>query len=410
MLTLAFAIAALVFAYAALAQEPPPIDGVYRQKGKWFWLKRWLFHLIIFLRKRRASAAAGAASSAETTPAGYGVKSKSNEASMDCVQALPAALAHPKAVDAVYFTGSNDHGCYIVAATARRQKNIVQTLLYLKVPNVGLLELPTLPDTTLTGTGEPRFAAGGLQITPVLQMKEWKVEFSGKLRAADNRLLDVQISLDWIADSKVFDFDTDMNDNAVCEAIAREVWTKEFFNNLKTAHQTHYEQFGIMQGTVNVEGHEQILLCLKGVRDHSYGNLRDWKDLHRYCIQYASLENGMYIAVGLICFPKTMSRLLMGYVMQPDGTKDSVSWTDFEFVNFGDDGHPPETMSFNFTAGSILYRLQCTVVSAPFFYIGDDRDARIHERMCTFIVNGVPGTGISEWEYRNINRHSISSK
>ena len=38
-----------------------------------------------------------------------------------------------QAVDAVYFNGGNKGGQYMVAATARRHNNIVQTILYLRV-------------------------------------------------------------------------------------------------------------------------------------------------------------------------------------------------------------------------------------------------------------------------------------
>ena len=47
-----------------------------------------------------------------------------------------------------------------------------------------------------------------------------------------------------------------------------------------------------------------------------------------------------------------------------------------------------------------MYNLKCTVVDAPIFYMGCEWEARIHERMCTFTVNGVNGWGISEWDYR----------
>ena len=43
------------------------------------------------------------------------------------------------------------------------------------------------------------------------------------------------------------------------------------------------------------------------------------------------------------------------------------------------------------------------VVDEPVFYIGWEWEAKIHERMCTFVVNGVPGWGISEFMYRNMS-------
>lgn len=38
-----------------------------------------------------------------------------------------------------------------------------------------------------------------------------------------------------------------------------------------SAHQTHYEQFGKIEGTFDIEGIGEKTLSLSGVRDHSYG-------------------------------------------------------------------------------------------------------------------------------------------
>jgi len=47
--------------------------------------------------------------------------------------------------------------------------------------------------------------------------------------------------------------------------------TDVFWMCFVSAHQTHYEQFGKLTGTVNIEGHGQVELNVIGVRDHSYG-------------------------------------------------------------------------------------------------------------------------------------------
>ena len=43
----------------------------------------------------------------------------------------------------------------------------------------------------------------------------------------------VKFSLDWQAYTRFFDFDTDLCKTAMCDAIAREPWSKAFFDNLK---------------------------------------------------------------------------------------------------------------------------------------------------------------------------------
>ena len=56
------------------------------------------------------------------------------------------------------------------------------SLLHCQVPGVGLLELPSLPDTELYRDEEMEYAAGGLTITPVEAMQKWKLNFEGKMR------------------------------------------------------------------------------------------------------------------------------------------------------------------------------------------------------------------------------------
>ena len=67
-----------------------------------------------------------------------------------------------------------------------------------------------------------------------------------------------------------------------------------------------------------------------------------------------------------------------------------------------------------YISGGRYYKLTCSVVASPIFYMRDKDDdgkwppigdltvkggSRIYERMCKFKVNGVSGTGISEWCY-----------
>ena len=52
--------------------------------------------------------------------------------------------------------------------------------LLFQIPGIGLLELPSLPDTSLTADKNMAYAAGGLLIEVVEPMKKWKLSFSGK--------------------------------------------------------------------------------------------------------------------------------------------------------------------------------------------------------------------------------------
>ncbi|XP_074660914.1 uncharacterized protein LOC141913314 [Tubulanus polymorphus] len=391
-----------------LSKEVAPVNGVYSQPGPWYTIKFWIFYAIFKLRHLKSQQSRNKKSG----HAGYGMKSRSNIADMDKVQILPDVKEHPKAVDAVYFNGGDGKGTFVVAATARRQNNLIQTILYIRIPDIGLLEIPSLPDTHLISPVENSYSAGGLLIEPVEPMKTWKISFTGELRLTnlEGEISFVKSSFEfaWTAlHETYFDFDTDLHWATICDAIAREKWSSEFFKGLKEAHQTHYEQFGEIKGIIEMEGFENRQISVKGVRDHSYGNIRDWSDLYRYGIQYFHLANGSSVCIGTICFPITFTRLIMGYVVQPDGKINVVSQSDFELHKWGEDGTPPLLFNINFVAGGKKYSMECQQEDAAIFFIGHDRAARIHERFCNFKLNGVRGWGISEWDYRNIEKFQI---
>ncbi|ESO93220.1 hypothetical protein LOTGIDRAFT_119476 [Lottia gigantea] len=388
-----------ILALYLLIPERSPIHGVYRQKGRWYYLKYWIFRMIFWLRSYQNKRLT---KSTKNNNAGYGLRSRVSPGEMDKVQTLNHD--HPLAVDAVYFNGGSKDGVYMVLATARRHNNLTQTILILRLPGIGLLEMPTQPDTNLVGKSK-HFSAGGLTLKPVEPMKKWKLSFNGQLRYVGsveetNKYLTVSFELEWNCLTPYFDFDTDLNPNVMSDAIAREKWSREYFNTLQKAHQTHYEQFGEIKGNIGIEGYHTYHIEIQGVRDHSYGNIRDWKHIHRYGIQYMYFVDGTSACIGVICMPSTMSRLVIGYVFKPNGSMETVSSTDFELYNFGDDGNPPVQLSFNFTTGTTEYKLDIEVIECPVFYMGENWDAKIYERFCKFQLNGVVGWGISEWDYR----------
>jgi len=47
------------------------------------------------------------------------------------------------------------------------------------------------------------------------------------------QLVPVNFDITWTAITRCFDFDVDLSPDVLCDAIAREPWTREFFNNLR---------------------------------------------------------------------------------------------------------------------------------------------------------------------------------
>ena len=55
-------------------------------------------------------------------------------------------------------------------------------LPFLQIPDLGLLEIPSLPDTCLYRNNEMEYSADAFKIEPVTAMKEWKLSYDGKMR------------------------------------------------------------------------------------------------------------------------------------------------------------------------------------------------------------------------------------
>jgi len=239
-------------------------------------------------------------------------------------------------------------------------------------------------------------------------MKSWRVTFDGQLRKRDTPdLFHVKFDLVWTATTDWFDFDTDMDEHPVCEAIARETWDRAFFDRLRDAHQTHHEQFGVLKGQLKIDGHSDQTIELKSMRDHSYGFYRDWNDFHRYILQYFAFDDGSHLAVHLVCLKPTMTQLVTGFIMDPDGKKIPIYSCDRPLYTIGEDGQPPQNYDFTLTAGTRRYHIECEKVQMPDYYCGWNREAKLNVYMCKAKMNGVQGRGMCEFEYNNSQKSGL---
>lgn len=220
---------------------------------------------------------------------------------------------HENAIDAVYLNGANSSGDHLILGTAQRPKNLLDGFLFLKLKktNLGILESIRVPNTALKQTDEEfgSFAAEGFKFTMLEPMKRWKLKFTGKLKESADpaKVHDVIIDADWTSNLPVFNFDTDLHPWAMAEAMAYEKLSRDYFKTLQMNHQTHYEQFGTLKGLVTVDGVEYSL-NVDSVRDHSFGDHREWRIFHRYVLHFVALENGDRIHLGRICIPIMFSR------------------------------------------------------------------------------------------------------
>ncbi|XP_062619812.1 uncharacterized protein LOC134281343 [Saccostrea cucullata] len=227
---------------------PAPINGIYRQPGRWYHLKRIIFLFMFKLRqwKKRKE------KTLQEGNSGYGASVSDPEEMED----NPPLMDNPFAIDSVYFGGFNKDGVYLAARVARRHGRHSEVWLYLRIPGVGDFHHPVHPDTLVSNVTPRTLTAGGLRIEMLEPMIKWRISFNGLLRKGvckelgreESTLVCTKFSFIWKAMTDPFNFDTNINPRALADAMAREKWTRDFFNRLQRDHQTHYEQWGELSG------------------------------------------------------------------------------------------------------------------------------------------------------------------
>lgn len=193
--------------------------------------------------------------------------------------------------------------------TARRQNQIIDGFIYLKikVSGLGVLETPKLPDTTLhQEEAKEEYEAEGIRLTPLEPLRKWSLSYDGTMKNG-TKTFDVKLKATWSSDLPVFNFDCHMDPWSMAKSMAYEKWSRVYFKNLQGNHQTHYEQHGQLTGTVQIDGQEYEI-NMDTVRDHSFGTKREWRNFHRYGLHFFSAENGDRFSVGMICLPVSFSR------------------------------------------------------------------------------------------------------
>lgn len=142
----------------------------------------------------------------------------------------------------MYYNTSSENGQILLFSTARRKRGLVNTLGMIKVPEFSdkFLVLPIFPDSSLYQTEEEQkvldsYTVAGLKIKPFIPKKEYRIEYDGKmsLNTTIRKEIDVKLCAVWRSNMPVFNFSNDLSPSAMSEAMAREPWSREYFNNLK---------------------------------------------------------------------------------------------------------------------------------------------------------------------------------
>jgi hypothetical protein len=237
---------------------------------------------------------------------------------------------------------------------------------------------------------------------------KWKFSFHGKMAkvSLDENLSakpsekEVEISFEGIftASSPIFEFSRHMDSGPLARALAKEKWSGTFFTSLTQNHQVHYEQQGIVSGTLT-EGKESRAIKWPAMRDHSFGK-RDWEYMDRHIWLMALLENGDALNVNMVRYPD-VSELQTGYFISEAKTTCVDRVTSMDEIECS--GHVP--LSFNYlvqlTDGR-TFTVTCEK-ELEFAFPFKGGAYTIFEGIGSFSIDGIMGRGILEFGFNSDN-------
>lgn len=219
-------------------KDPEPIFGKYSQRGKWFYLKYFIFLCVLYIRKvswNYLFVLDTHLIQSFQWRSGTKVLSAKEKERFD----RPNKLSTDKnGFNAVFYIGANSQGWRVVFGQERRHQGIIHSVLYFLVPGKGLYKLPQLPDamvfSTVDGQENDRFMGGGLLSEPKEAMKRWRLSYKGDLLHNGEIVKNCSFDGEFVSQIGYLDYDTDISLKAIAKSIATEPWSRSYFDNLKT--------------------------------------------------------------------------------------------------------------------------------------------------------------------------------
>lgn len=126
--------------------------------------------------------------------------------------------------------------------------------------------------------------------------------------------------------------------------------------------------------------------------------------MHRYIFHMFYLEDGTRVSLGVISQPCTSSHMTFGFMIDANKRMFAIDSCDLLLYQHAEDGTPPNNLAFTFVANKTNYEAKIKYDVTAVHYVGNDVEAKMHERFLSCEINGVKGKGISEWHYNNVNK------
>lgn len=308
-----------------------------------------------------------------------------HRASPSSLETLHVEPETPYFNDSVYLYGRAPDGLAIATRLSVRTDAPCEVWTSVRLPGQPIAELP-----------EPHYprgegwAAGGTAWEVLEPGQRLRVRFEGPLVQA-GETVDAALDVTFRGTSPLVDFSDGVTPTMTARALARERWSRRFFEQLGEIRTVHYEQVGVLEGTVRLGDHEQAV-SLRSVRDHSFGR-RQWTTWRRHIWFSGVGDSGEAFTLAQVRYD-FVGPLTAGFWIDggPSTLIDSTAMDDL-----APPGVIPDEFAF-FAVDERGKRHEVSVeVEAVFPFDLDHGAYAIHEAIVRLEIDGVPAVGICEF-------------
>lgn len=228
--------------------------------------------------------------------------------------------------DEVLFTGVNNNTHFVVKI-GRRKDQFSEVWLLIALNDGSVLKLPCHPDTRVQSSKDDAFECRGLKLICLSAMRRWKISFNGilKMESEEPKTKHVKFSLIFTAMFNPW-ANKNLKDSALLSAqLAKIGWknTAKNFSSLESDF-AGFEQWGMINGTIQIDGHEEMELNYWGVKIRNTGTCKP-ENSYGTSKLYGYLEDGKFFRITNRAVDGKNS-IKHGYIVLPAFQSNQVTW------------------------------------------------------------------------------------
>ncbi len=219
----------------------------------------------------------------------------------------------------------------------------------------------------------------------------YKFSFEGELISNEGEKIKAKLNCEYSSSKPAIDFYMHMPSLRVATAMAQERWSKNLFEEVQKNNSTHYEQDGILSGSL-ILGEKNIEIDLPCLRDHAFGR-RVWGYMNNH-LWLAGIDKECLFNFSMVSYP-AMSVLEVGHIRQQTLPVEFVTKAFYD-RNIIVTGEVPKEITLSLETTSkrtvVVHANLLHYVAYPF----ENGDYTLYEGIADLEVDGIKTRGILE--------------